>query len=43
MSEDNLMITLQTNSQPPEGEDKLGEAVAKIQEIVRTERPKASP
>jgi D-alanyl-D-alanine carboxypeptidase len=42
-SEANLMITLQTNSQPPQGEDKIGEAVAKIQEIVRTERPKASP
>ena len=42
-SEENLMITLQTNSQPPEGQDKIGEAVAKIQEIVRTERPKASP
>ena len=42
-SEDNLMIALQTNSQPPEGQDKIGEAVAKIQEIVRRERPKASP
>jgi|SRR5262245_13215251 len=42
-SEANLMITVQTNSQPPQGEDKLAEAVAKIQEIVRTERPKASP
>ena len=42
-SEDNLMITLQTNSQPPQGEDKIGEAIAKIQEIVKTERPKASP
>ena len=42
-SEENLMITPQTNSQPPEGQDKTGEAVAKIQEIVRSERPKASP
>ena len=42
-SEENLMITLQTNSQPPQGEDKIGEAITKIQEIVRTERPKASP
>jgi D-alanyl-D-alanine carboxypeptidase len=42
-SEENLMITLQTNSQPPEGEDKIGEAVAAIHEIVKTERPKASP
>jgi hypothetical protein len=37
------MITLQTNSQPPEGEDKIGEAAAAIHEIVKTERPKASP
>ncbi len=42
-SEENLMITLQTNSQPPEGEDKIGEAAAAIHEIVKTERPKASP
>jgi D-alanyl-D-alanine carboxypeptidase len=42
-SEENLMITLQTNSQPPQGEDKIGEAVSRIQEIVRTERPKVPP
>jgi len=42
-SEDNLMITLQTNSQPPQGEDKIGEAVAKVREIVGTGRSKASP
>jgi len=42
-SEENLMITLQTNSQPPEGEDKIGEAAAAIYEIVKSERPKASP
>jgi D-alanyl-D-alanine carboxypeptidase len=42
-SEENLLITLQTNSQPPEGEDKIGDAVAAIHEIVKADRPKASP
>jgi hypothetical protein len=37
------MITLQTNSQPPQGKDKIGEAVAAIHEIVKIEQPKASP
>jgi hypothetical protein len=35
-----LMITVQTNSQPPEGTDKLGEAVNTLYEIVR--KPKAN-
>jgi hypothetical protein len=30
-----LMITVQTNSQPPEGTDKLGRAVNTLYEIVR--------
>jgi hypothetical protein len=30
-----LMITAQTNSQPPEGTDKLGEAVSALYEIVK--------
>jgi D-alanyl-D-alanine carboxypeptidase len=42
-SEANLMITLQTNSQPPQGKDKIGDAAAAIYESVKPERPKASP
>ena len=34
-ADQDLMITLQTNSQPPEGTDKLGEAVNTLYEIVR--------
>lgn len=35
---ENLMITLQTNSQPPEGQDKIGDAVAAIHDIVKAPR-----
>jgi D-alanyl-D-alanine carboxypeptidase len=35
-----LMITVQTNSQPPEGTDKLGEAVNTLYELVS--KPKAN-
>jgi D-alanyl-D-alanine carboxypeptidase len=35
IADQDLMITLQTNSQPPEGTDKLGEAVSTLYEIVR--------
>jgi D-alanyl-D-alanine carboxypeptidase len=38
-AEQDLMITVQTNSQPPEGTDKLGEAVSALYEIVK--KPKA--
>ena len=36
---EDLMITVQTNSQPPEGTDKLSDAVAALYEIVK--KPKA--
>ena len=39
IADQDLMITVQTNSQPPEGTDKLGEAVNTLYEIVR--KPKA--
>ena len=39
IADQDLMITVQTNSQPPEGTDKLGEAVNTVYEIVR--KPKA--
>ena len=35
IADQDLMITLQTKSQPPEGTDKLGEAVSTLYEIVR--------
>ncbi len=34
---ENLMITLQTNSQPPDGADKLSEVVTAIYQIVRSD------
>jgi len=34
------MITVQTNSQPPEGTDKLGESVNTLYEIVSKPRAK---
>jgi hypothetical protein len=37
------MITLQTNSQPPEGADKIGDAMAAVHEIVKAEPPKTPP
>jgi D-alanyl-D-alanine carboxypeptidase len=40
VADQDLMITVQTNSQPPEGTDKLGEAVNTLYEIVR--KPKAN-
>ncbi len=42
-SDENLMITLQTNSQPPEGNDKIGDAMAAVHDILKAEPPKASP
>ena len=36
---EDLMITVQTNSQPPDGTDKLGDLVSAIYDIVK--RPKA--
>ena len=36
---EDLMITVQTNSQPPEGTDKIGDAISALYEIVR--KPKA--
>ena len=35
IADQDLMITVQTNSQPPEGTDKLGEAVSTLYEIVK--------
>jgi D-alanyl-D-alanine carboxypeptidase len=40
IADQDLMIKVQTNSQPPEGTDKLGEAVNTLYEIVR--KPKAN-
>jgi D-alanyl-D-alanine carboxypeptidase len=40
IADQNLMITVQTNSQPPEGTDKIGDAVNALYEIVK--RPKAN-
>jgi D-alanyl-D-alanine carboxypeptidase len=39
VADQDLMITVQTNSQPPDGTDKLGEAVSALYEIVK--KPKA--
>ncbi|HSI73951.1 MAG TPA: serine hydrolase domain-containing protein [Fimbriimonas sp.] len=38
-ADQNLMITVQTNSQPPEGTDNLHEAVSALYEIVKGQRP----
>jgi D-alanyl-D-alanine carboxypeptidase len=35
VADEDLMITVQSNSQPPEGTDKLGEAVTALYEIVK--------
>ena len=35
LAEDDLMITVQTNSQPPDGTNKLGDAVLALYEIVK--------
>ena len=40
IADQDLMITVQTNSQPPEGTDKLGEAVNTLHEIVSKPRAK---
>ena len=40
IADQDLMITVQTNSQPPEGTDKLGEAVNTLYEIVSKPRAK---
>jgi hypothetical protein len=34
------MITVQTNSQPPEGTDKLGDAVSALYDVIQ--KPKAN-
>jgi len=39
IADHDLMITVQTNSQPPEGTDKIGDAVNALYEVVK--RPKA--
>ena len=39
IADQDLMITVQTNSQPPEDTDKLGEAINALYDIVR--KPKA--
>ena len=39
IADQDLMITVQTNTQPPEGTDKVGDAVNALYEIVK--RPKA--
>ena len=39
VADQDLMITAQTNTQPPEGTDKLGDAINSVYEIVK--RPKA--
>ena len=39
IADEDLMITVQTNSQPPEGTDKIGDAVSALYEIVK--KPKA--
>ena len=33
------MITVQTNSQPPEGTEKIGDAVNALYEVVKCRRP----
>ena len=35
IADQDLMITVQTNSQPPEGTDKIGDAVSALYEIVK--------
>ncbi len=38
VADQNLMITVQTNSQPPDGQDKLGDAVSALYEIVKKQK-----
>jgi len=42
IADQDLMITVQTNTQPPEGADKLGDAVNALYEIVKKPGPKAA-
>ena len=39
IADQDLMITVQTNSQPPEGADKIGDAITALYDIVK--KPKA--
>ena len=39
IADQDLMITVQTNTQPPEGTDKIGDAISALYEIVK--KPKA--
>lgn len=41
IADQDLMITVQTNTQPPEGADKLGDAVNALYEIVKKPSPRA--
>ena len=34
-ADEDLMVTVQTNSQPPDGTDKIGDAVSAIYDIVK--------
>jgi D-alanyl-D-alanine carboxypeptidase len=42
IADQDLMITVQTNTQPPEGTDKLGDAINALYEIVKKPRPRGS-
>lgn len=42
IADQDLMITVQTNTQPPEGADKLGDAINSLYEIVTKPRPRAA-
>jgi D-alanyl-D-alanine carboxypeptidase len=43
-SDENMMITLQTNSQQPQGMDKIGDAIAAVHDILKADpQKKASP
>ena len=35
IADQDLMITVQTNTQPPKGTDKIGDAISAIYEIVK--------
>ena len=38
IADQDLMITVQTNTQPPEGTDKIGDAISALYEIVKEPR-----
>ncbi len=42
IADQDLMITVQTNTQPPEGTDKLGDAINSLDEIAKKPRPRAA-